>query len=226
MCHTAGHHGHEFGVSEFRQEWANGHRSFRLSHKNAGSNVKRLCAAGTHDARHRPSRNPDDELHNAVVVENCKERADEDYRGQHLEGENKTDARTLLAQRTEDEFRTDEGVTENAIRSVSGDLKDAPAVVHAQHKNGKGDLQAESPGDRLDADGAAIRGKNVGEREHRQQPKNSRESSHSAFLLGPSDDSVDERPFLRWRRIGYNTACLDKLSGPLGLSLVIVVNRS
>ncbi len=70
--HAAGHHGHEFGAGEFGQERTNGHRRFRLTHEDAGGNVKRLGSAGAHDAGHRPGRDPDDELHYAVVIENMR----------------------------------------------------------------------------------------------------------------------------------------------------------
>src|ERR1700722_5661669 len=163
MRHAAGHHGHEFGAGKVGQERANSHRRFRLAHKDAGRNVERLSAAGAHDARHEPRRYPDDKLHNAVVVENCEERAYEDDGGQHLKRENKTDARPLLAQRSKDEFRTDKGIVEHAIGSVSSDLKDATPKVHAQYKNGENYLQAESPSHGLEANGAAVGGEQIGE---------------------------------------------------------------
>src|ERR1700758_4813511 len=97
MRHSASHHGHQFGTSEVGQEGANGDWRFRLTHEDAGGNIQRLSPASAHDARHGPGRDANDELHDAVVIENGEESTDENDSGEDLKRENKTDTRSLLA---------------------------------------------------------------------------------------------------------------------------------
>ena len=71
------------------QKRADGERSFRLAHEDAGGDVERFRAAGAHDVRHDPGDGANDELHDADVIEKREKRGDEDDRGQHLERKNK-----------------------------------------------------------------------------------------------------------------------------------------
>ena len=65
----------------------NGLRGFRLAHENAGGHIQRLRAARSHQPRHQPRRELDDELHDSEVIKHRKKRADENHRWQNLKCE-------------------------------------------------------------------------------------------------------------------------------------------
>src|SRR5579885_1278872 len=151
--------------------------------------------------RHQPGGDADDELHDADVIQNREQRADEDDDRQHLKSEDEPDAGTLLAQRSEDEFRADEGVAEHLVGRVSNRLKSTAAVLDPQNEDREGKLQAQAPGHRLDADGAPVAREHKRQAQHAQKAKNSGESSHSVSLPGFGDDAMDQRStMLRSRR--------------------------
>ncbi len=176
--HTAGHHGHQFGVSEVGKKRKNRLRRFRLAHENAGRHVQRFRAAHSHEARHKPGRRTDDDLHNADVIKHGKQSADEDHGRQYLKCKIESQMRALLSEIAKHKLRSGKCVTEHGVHGISGLLKKDPAHVHFENKKGEHNLQAKPPADRLQADRLAVGGKNVAERQHRDQAENACKSSH------------------------------------------------
>src|SRR5271154_6837894 len=156
--HAAGHDGHEFGLGDFGEIGANGEGRFGLAHEDAGSDVERFGAAGAHEAGHHARGLLDDELHYAVVIEERENGGDENDGGQDLEGEEETHGGTFFAEIAEDELGTEEGEIEDPVYAGAGFLEDPLAVGPIDDEVGEGDLEAEAPGDRFPADGAAIGG--------------------------------------------------------------------
>src|SRR5271165_2087430 len=79
--HAAGHYHHQLGLCELIQERADGERSFGLPHEDAGGNVERFSAAGSHHAGHNPGGDANDNLHDADVVEQREKSGDENNCG-------------------------------------------------------------------------------------------------------------------------------------------------
>ncbi len=135
-----------------------------------------------------------------IVIENREKGADENDGGQHLKGENESDARTLLAQSAENKFRTHESIAEHAVGGVTGCLEHSPAKVDAQHEDREHKLQAQSPRHGLHANGAPVGGKHVRQSQHGEKAKNSGVTSHSVLSV-LADQAMNQRSFLRGRRI-------------------------
>ena len=100
--------------------------------------------------------------------------------------------------------------------------------VNPQHEDGEGELQAQAPGDRLHADGAAVGGEDVGQAQHGEQAENAGESSHSVFLPQiSSNHSMNQRSSCSRRSVGRDLIALIKqLPGTGGLRFGIAVNRA
>ena len=138
--HPAGHHGHQFRTRQIGQKWPDGQGRFRLSHENTCCDVQRFCPTRSHHACHDPGKNPDDDLHNAEVIEHREEGRDKDDCRKHAEGKI-AQLRSGIGQVAEHEVRTRMGITQEFCDRVSRFLKDIPACLHAQHKYRKGKLQ-------------------------------------------------------------------------------------
>src|SRR3982075_4308404 len=179
MRHAAGHYRHKFGAGQIGEEWPDRKRSFRLAHEDAGGDIERFSAARTHDARHHPGRDLDDELHNPVVVEHCKECSDKDNCGKDLKREIKSEVRTLFAQFSKHKLRSGEGVTQKTVHCVAGFLEGLTPRVDPQHEYGEHELQSQAPGDCFQAYSMTIGGEGIRQSEHSEEPENSSEASHS-----------------------------------------------
>ena len=85
--HAGGHDRHELGAGGSGEEGADGEGGFGLAHEDAGGDVCAFGSACAHGALHDPGDDLDDLLHDAEVIEDGKEGADEDDRRKHGEGE-------------------------------------------------------------------------------------------------------------------------------------------
>ena len=177
MRHAAGHDGHQFGAGKPRQKWADGERRLGTSEEDAGGDVHGFGAAGAHESHHEPRHLPDDPLHHSVVVKNRKEGRDEDDGRKHLEGE--IERRPFLAQVTEQERRTGVGVTQKVGDDVAEPGEERAAGRNSQYQKGENDLQRQAPSDGFKADGSPVSGKQIGQRDHRNQPENAREAAQT-----------------------------------------------
>ncbi len=138
---------------------------------------------GAHGALHDPGDDPDDLLHETDVVEDGEEGGDEDDGGKDGEGE---DGERVAggAEAAEDQRGAVGGVAEEAgddggdaacrMRLAEGPLDD---------EEGEDDLEAEAPGYGAPADGAAVGGEGVGEREEDDESEKSGESRQREALL-------------------------------------------
>ena len=72
--HSGGHNRHQLRARALGQERTDGKWSFGLSHEDRSCYVQRLHSAYLHGAFHQPGKEADDELHNAEVVQQSKER--------------------------------------------------------------------------------------------------------------------------------------------------------
>ena len=164
--HPAGHDAHQFRFCEFAEKWPDCEWRLRLSHEDTGGNVERLRAARAHHPRHDPSGSANDELHYANVVQERKKSSDENDGGEYLKGEGEAEQRSFLSDFAENEFRANVGKTQQAVHCCPGGLKDSAANIKAQNKEGKGNLQAESPENGFQPDGLAFSGEQVCETDH------------------------------------------------------------
>src|ERR1700726_137688 len=110
-------------MCELGKKWPDRQRSFRLPHENAGSDVERLCAAGRHQSRHHSRRLLNDELHDAIVIKQRKNRGDKDNSGKHLKREEKSHWRALLAEIAENKLRTKKRIVQYPIHRRARFLK-------------------------------------------------------------------------------------------------------
>ncbi len=162
--HAGGHDGHELGAGGAGEEGADGQRGFGLAHEDAGGDVGGFRAASAHGALHDEGDDLDDLLHEADMVEDGEEGADEDDGGKDGEGEDGERA-LRVAECTEDEGGAVDGVAEEAGDDAGDAGEDDLAGVPLDDREGEEDLQAEAPDDGAPADGAAIGGERVGDRE-------------------------------------------------------------
>src|SRR4029077_20302595 len=79
-----------------------------------------------------------------------------------------------------------EGEVEQPFHRVAGLLEEIAACFPAHHEKGEGDLQAEAPGNRLSADGAAIRGEKKRKGHHGEHTEDSDEAMHSVVAPFPA----------------------------------------
>ncbi len=108
-------------------------------------------------------------LHDAVVIEHREKCGDKNYRGQNLEGKDKTKLAALFAQLAEHHLRAGEGVLQELVDAMACPFQQIPAKGKTQHEDGEQELQDESHDYGLDPDRPAIAGKQVGEAEHGDQ---------------------------------------------------------
>ena len=139
----------------------NRERRFRLAHEDAGGDVQRFGAARAHQAGHHARGGFHDQLHDAEVVEHREKRRDENDRRKRLEREIKTSGGIFLPEIAEDEGRSVVGEIQEPVGAGAQLLEDQLAIFPAHHQESEGNLQAEPPGDRLVADGAAVGGKRI-----------------------------------------------------------------
>ena len=130
-------------------------------------------------------------LHDSEVVENREEGGDEDDDGQNLKREHHAELRGGIgAQRvSEHEPAARRGVAQHGGHARADHLEN-PAETGLQHQHREGELQAETPGQDAQLDGALVRGHQPGERhddgeaqhpgETPHQPTTSRMSSRSS----------------------------------------------
>ena len=156
--HARGHDRHQFRAGQLLQKWADGQRRFGLAHENAGRHVERFRAADAHQSRHHPGRALDDDLHDAKVIENGKERGHEDDRRQNGEREDESILAIRIGQRPKDEGGSIGGVMEQLIDRRARDRHRALAPVKFQHDQGEEQLQADAPCDNLPFDRLAVGG--------------------------------------------------------------------
>ena len=87
VSHAGGHDDHELAAGGAGEEGTDGKGSFGLAHEDAGGYVGGFGAGGSHGALHDPGDDADDVLHEADVIHDREERADEDDGGKNGEGE-------------------------------------------------------------------------------------------------------------------------------------------
>ena len=160
------------------QKRTNGQRRFGLSHENAGRDVERLDTAGAHQAGHDAGRDPDDELHDPVMIENGEERGDKNDGRQDLEGEIKAVFRVLDAKFAEDELGTGKRIAQQPVDGLSGHAQGAPANFEFEHQKGEQDLQPESGDNGSGLDRPAIAGERKGQAEQHRDANQTGKSSH------------------------------------------------
>ena len=160
--HAGGHDRHKLGAGGAVEEWADGERGFGLTHEDAGGNVGGFGAGSAHGALHDPGDDADDVLHEANVVHDGEEGADEDDGRQHGEGEG-GERVAGCADAAEDERGAVGAVAEQAGDDGRDVVQDGLTGVPLDDQEGEDDLQREAPGDGAPADGAAIGGEGVGE---------------------------------------------------------------
>src|SRR6185369_2151059 len=173
VSHAGGHDDHELGFSDARQEGANRKRRFSLAHEDTGRDVERFDTAHVHHAPHYDCGDIDDELHDAVVVEDCKERSNEDDGRRHLEREHETVRRFRLWQSdgSKDERRAFVRIGKQTIDAVAGAGDQVAAELPPEHEESKKDLQDDSGDYSAKLDGAAVRGDCPRYRQYDDQPE-------------------------------------------------------
>jgi hypothetical protein len=140
MGHAAHHHGEQFRFCQGGEKRPNGDRRFRLSHDNAGRYASGLGAAGAHELLHEHRHAFHEDLHHAEVVQNRKQRADEDNDGQHLKREYHAELRRWKPQFVaEDEARTLARVTEQLVHKQADAVEDS-AETGLQHNEREREL--------------------------------------------------------------------------------------
>ena len=95
--HAARHDRHQLGLRQVRQKRPDRQRRFRLPHENARRDVQRLRPARAHHPLHHPCRRANHHLHHAEVIQQRKQRGDENNRRQNLKRKNQTRSRTAAS---------------------------------------------------------------------------------------------------------------------------------
>ena len=112
------------------------------------------------------------------MIEQGEECGDEDDGGQNLERENEVLRGIFHSQFAKDELGANEGIAEQQIHVVAGDLKNSTARTETQHKECESELQTEAPQDGREANGFSISGKDVGQSQYGDQAQHADESAH------------------------------------------------
>ena len=147
-----------------------------MSHEDGSSHVQRLRAADAHDPAHEPRHAADDHLHHAQVIQQRKKSRDEDDGRQYLKGKEKTEMRVVRAQVAEDKAGPRERISKKLFDLFSGGAHHCLAPGVADHDPGKHELQAQSPEDRLQTNGAAVGGEQICDRQKHDDAQQTRES--------------------------------------------------
>ena len=155
MRHAARHHRHQFRAGQIREEGSDREWRLRLSHENARGHVQRFGSARSHDSRHHPGKNTDDDLHNAEVIKHGKERGDENDGRQHPKGE-VAQLRTGVRKIPKDEVRSSIRIAKQLRDRIPGFLKHNPPCVDSEYEYGKHELQAKPPGHGLQSNGTTV----------------------------------------------------------------------
>src|SRR3990172_410349 len=115
---------------------------------------------------------------------------------------------------------------EKPVHGIARPLEGVAAGIGLQDKQRKNYLQTQAPGHDLEADRAAVGGKQVGNAHDRQQTQNSRQSPHACLLISVllTYDLLDQLGKIT-RRFGHNAkGLLNQVVGPRKSLLGIVMN--
>ena len=145
--HSRGHHRHQLGARHPRQEGPDGERRLGLPHEDRRRDVEALRAARAQHPAHHEGEGPDDDLHDADVIENGEERGNEDDGRQELEGEDDAETGVLLAELAEDEGRADVGVAQDAGDQSAQPAEERLPRRNAQHEDREEHLESQAPSD-------------------------------------------------------------------------------
>src|SRR5882762_8729854 len=124
------------------------------------------------------SRASDDDLHHTEVVQQRKKRGDENNRWQNLKREDETNRGMLLPQFAKHKRRSFKCVCQQLVYGIARAKKKLLPKHPIEHEKRERDLQPQSPRHCFQLDGAAIGGKQVPQRQHREQSEHARESRH------------------------------------------------
>ena len=108
--------------------------------------VQALRPARAHHSAHQEGKRPHDELHDAEVVHDGKECADEDDGWQELKREDHPQLGVRLAQLAEDELGPDVGIIQYAGDEVAQRAKQLLSRWNPEHEDGEHHLEPQSPG--------------------------------------------------------------------------------
>jgi hypothetical protein len=192
MGHAAGHNCHQFAASGARKKRPDGERSFSLAHEDACSYVHAFRSGDAHRLEHDPRHAPNDDLHDADVIEHCEERRDEDNCGQNLKRKNRAPIRTehrpecsgiWQTEFSEQHLGAGEGCGKHVGDHVAGPVHKALAKAEAQHQEREAHLQTESPDNGPPANVLAVGGAEPCGKQNSHYSKQPRESSQGTSLL-------------------------------------------
>ena len=137
MRYAAGHDRHEFATRGSRKERTNRERRLGLPHEDGCGYVHAFGAGDAHRLEHYPGERANDDLHQANVVENGKERRDEDDGGQHLKGEDGAERCVWRAEFAEQDRRTSRCGAQHLGDNAACPIHCPLAEVEAKHKERK-----------------------------------------------------------------------------------------
>ena len=127
------------------KERPDGERRLGLTHEDRGRHVEAFGSARAHHPAHQNGEGAHDELHDAEIIHDGKQRAHEDDRGQELEREDHAQAGVRLAQLAEDELGADVGIVENSGDEAAQRAKQLLTGGNAEDEDGEQELQREPP---------------------------------------------------------------------------------
>lgn len=176
--HAANHQGEEFAGGHAAEIRFDDEGGFGLPHENIGRGSQALAAAGAHGFLHDERHGADDPLKNAPVIEERRERGDDDDGGADRDGQDEGVLRAqmlteqrLVSQGTEHHFGTFHCKAGEASDGALGEFEESDSERSTQNENGEENLKTEPPGDRPPGKLAAMGGDGPGEADHQPHAK-------------------------------------------------------
>jgi hypothetical protein len=173
--HACGHHDEELAAAHRRQIGPDHHRRLDHSDEDVGRRRQADRAAHAHRLAQQPREGPHDPLQHAPVVEQARERPDDEHERQRPEGQHEARARSRLrigqrraAQEPEDEGGAGAGrAVERRDRVVDRD-EERLRARHLEQQRRQRELQQHPRGDDAPRDDRATLGEHPGNEAERE----------------------------------------------------------